>query len=65
MSYENEIDYSIHRWTLDTEKDFILIKNIYDNLYSDNKMFLFKDILEYIEKPQKFLELIHILNKKD
>lgn len=52
-NYENDTDYSMFRWTLDTEEDFLLIKTIYDHLYDENRMFLFKDILKYVlENPE-------------
>lgn len=31
--YQKDIDYSYHRWTLDTEEDFELIRRIYLHLY--------------------------------
>ena len=52
-NYENDIDYSMFRWTLDTEEDFLLIKTIYDHLYIEHSTFLFKDILKYvIDNPE-------------
>jgi len=64
-NYENDTDYSMYRWTLDTEEDFILIKKIYDNLYDKGKIFLFKDVLRYIEKNPKISKINeHIKQKK-
>jgi spore coat polysaccharide biosynthesis protein SpsF len=48
VSYENEIDYSNFRWTLDTEEDLELIEIIYNNLYNENKMFYFEDVLKFV-----------------
>lgn len=33
-SVQNEVDYSKYRWTVDTEEDFQLIKNIIEKLFS-------------------------------
>jgi spore coat polysaccharide biosynthesis protein SpsF len=38
------------RWTIDTEKDYSMAKKIYDNLYNESKIFLFKDIMSFISK---------------
>lgn len=49
-NYSFNKDYSNLRWTLDTQEDFELIKEIYADLYNQNKIFLFDDILALIEK---------------
>jgi len=49
-NYANETDLSSYRWTVDTFEDFRLIEEIYKNLYQKDKIFLFKDILQLIEK---------------
>ncbi|RXM78527.1 acylneuraminate cytidylyltransferase [Clostridium tetani] len=48
--YKNDIDYSKYRWTLDTKEDFQVIKKIYENLYTGNKMFDFNSILKFISE---------------
>lgn len=54
--YKNDIDYSLHRWTLDTAEDWELIKEIYNNLYKGKHDFYLKDILAlFDEKPELFL----------
>lgn len=45
-NFENEKDFSFYRWTVDTQEDFELIKRIYDSLYTDEKLFLFNDVLK-------------------
>ena len=47
-SYENDKDYSEFRWTLDTEEDLKLIEIIYSNLYDENKLFYFEDVLKFV-----------------
>lgn len=63
--YKNDIDYSKHRWTLDTEEDFRLITNIYEELYRGKHDFYFKDIIELFERmPELFNINEHIEQKK-
>lgn len=51
-SYKGDKDLSDLRWTLDEEEDFQLIKEIYEQLYYETKMFSTKDILSLLEnKP--------------
>lgn len=45
------LDYSFtHRWTLDYEEDYILIRAIYQELYHKNPNFGIDDILDLLEK---------------
>ncbi|MCS6131034.1 acylneuraminate cytidylyltransferase [Clostridium botulinum] len=49
--YENNIDYSHLRWTLDTSEDLELINRIYHYLYNDkSNNFNMNDILKLYEK---------------
>lgn len=48
--YKNNNDYSNLRWTLDTEEDLTLIKDIYNYLYKTNEKFLMDDILDLYNK---------------
>ncbi len=53
VSWLPNLDYSFsHRWTLDYEEDYILIRAIYQELYPKKPDFGFDDILELLEnKP--------------
>lgn len=63
--YKNKTDESRHRWTLDTEQDFKLIKAIYSNLYKGKHDFYLEEILNlFIEKPGLFDINKHIEQKK-
>lgn len=63
--YKNETDYSNYRWTLDTEEDLKLISIIYNNLYKENKLFDFNDILKFINKNPYVVNINeHIKQKK-
>ncbi len=58
-------DYSFHRWTLDTEEDYTLIRKIYEKLWPNNAEFSFKDILDLFEKEPELFEInSHIEQKK-
>lgn len=59
--YKNKKDDSKHRWTLDTEEDFILIKEIYKELYKGKHDFYLKEILSLFQsRPQLFNINSHI-----
>ena len=51
--WETGLDYSMsHRWTIDYKEDYLLIKNVYDELYNKNHVFSLEDILILLkEKP--------------
>lgn len=49
-NFENSKDLSGLRWTLDEEKDFEFIKEIYKRLYLKDKLFVTQDILDILEK---------------
>jgi len=49
-SFENPTDLSAKRWTLDEEKDFIVIKNILEALYPKNPLFTMDDVLKYLSE---------------
>ena len=57
FSYENNIDLSNFRWTVDNKEDFIFITKIYENLYEKNPNFKTADILKLIEEQPDLLQL--------
>ncbi|MGE7836040.1 cytidylyltransferase domain-containing protein [Viridibacillus arvi] len=64
-SIKNNIDYSKHRWTVDTMEDFHLIKLIIENLYINNPLFTLEDIIELLRKHPEWCEInSHIEQKK-
>lgn len=52
--WETGFDYSMsHRFTIDYEKDYNFIKQVYDELYPINNKFTLQDILDLLErKPE-------------
>ena len=50
LNVDNETDLSNLRWTVDYPEDYDLIKQIYEGLYKDDKVFVMNDILELLDK---------------
>jgi spore coat polysaccharide biosynthesis protein SpsF len=62
--FTNEVDYSFHRWTVDTKEDYELIHKIYSELYQPGKLFLFKDILDLFERKPELLSINQNIKQK-
>ena len=45
------------RWTVDTQRDFEMIKQIYHALYREDKVFLRNDVLKYLEENHDIEEI--------
>ncbi|MFZ7133083.1 MAG: cytidylyltransferase domain-containing protein [Eubacteriales bacterium] len=56
-SYKGDKDLSNLRWTLDEEEDFQLIKEVYEELYNENKMFSTKNILSLLENKPSLISI--------
>ena len=65
-NYLNKIDYSSHRWTLDTPEDYEMIKMIYEGLNdcSSHTIILFQDIIEYLELYPEIALINSNINQK-
>ncbi len=51
VEWESGLDYSMsHRFTIDYEKDYNFIKQVYDELYPINNKFTLKDILDLLDR---------------
>ena len=62
--YKHDIDYSIYRWTLDTDEDYKLISEIYKHLYKGQHDFNLKEILELFDKIPELYDInAHIEQK--
>ena len=65
LSFENKEDYSEYRVTLDTIEDFIVIKNIFENLYYKNPYFKLNDVVQYLNDNLHIVDINkHIEQKK-
>ncbi|RDE29630.1 cytidylyltransferase domain-containing protein [Parageobacillus thermoglucosidasius] len=61
----NEKDESKHRWTVDTEEDFLLIKNILETLYPINPLFTLEDVILILRDKPEWVQInAHIEQKK-
>lgn len=63
--YNNSVNYSRFRWTLDTEEDWELISTIYQYLYDGKHDFYFKEILDLMQQHPELEEINkHVEQKK-
>lgn len=63
-SFENKTDYSYHRWTLDTEDDWILIQRIH-SLIKDQDNYSWSKILNIVNKNRSLQEInAHVRQKE-
>lgn len=62
---KNPSDYSMHRWTLDTEEDFELIKEIYRFLYKGKHNFYLSNILKLFEQHPKLIKINEHIEQKN
>lgn len=53
------------RWTVDYLEDFEFVKAIYENLYDDGRIFLMKDILEFLKERKDIKKINHHLIEKN
>lgn len=62
--YKNDIDYSKHRWTLDTEEDSELINKIYEELYNGKHDFYLEEILELFKRQPDLFNINKYIEQK-
>lgn len=61
----NTINLSHHRWTVDTEADFELVKRILETLYPMKPKFTMNDIIELLDENPSWVNInAHIEQKK-
>lgn len=64
-NYYNSNKYQNYRLTLDTYEDYLVIKNIYDNIYKEDRMFFYEDIISYLNQYPEIANINqHIKQKK-
>lgn len=56
-SYQNDIDLSHLRWTVDEPEDFELIRRIYEALYPHNPAFTTADVLALLSRQPDLVDL--------
>lgn len=62
--YKNDVDYSHHRWTVDTIEDFELVNIIYSKLYRQKANFSFGDILHLFEEEPELIKINQDIRQK-
>ncbi|UCF31671.1 MAG: UDP-2,4-diacetamido-2,4,6-trideoxy-beta-L-altropyranose hydrolase [bacterium] len=64
-NYRSDTDLSEHRWTLDVEDDFTLIKEIYGSLFEEGEVFTTDDVVRLLRKRPELIQInTHVLQKK-
>jgi spore coat polysaccharide biosynthesis protein SpsF len=63
-NYASGIDFSFHRWTVDTAEDYQLINKIYVELYQPDKLFLLEDILHLFERKPELISVNQNVKQK-
>ncbi len=56
-SYTCDIDHSDMRWTVDEEKDFQFVTQVYQSLYCHNPLFTSKDIFTLLEQQPELSKI--------
>ncbi len=64
FSVKYKKDESSHRWTVDTEEDFILIKTILEELYPQKPDFTMEDCLELMVKRPELIKINQHVQQK-
>ena len=64
-SYRQPEDWSHHRWTLDTEDDWRLIRAVYEALYHEGRIFMTREVVDLLEARSDLMALnSHVEQKK-
>jgi spore coat polysaccharide biosynthesis protein SpsF len=65
FNFTNKTDQSFFRWTLDTPEDYQLIKEIYDSLYNESKIFTTDEVISLFHRRPELIDINkHIEQKK-
>ncbi len=64
-SIESDTNYGEKRWTLDTEDDYMFIKEIYNRLYKKNALFVMEDVLKLLEQEPEIEHINHHINRNE
>lgn len=56
LAVKREIDYSHHRWTLDTEEDLAFIRAVYERMDNAGR-FSWREVLALLEREPELVEL--------
>lgn len=62
---KNNVDYSDLRWTLDEKEDYVLINEIYENLYDTNEFFNMDDVLKLLEVHPELKDINSFIKRNE
>lgn len=62
---EYKDDLSNLRWTVDEPEDFLLVKQIYEQLYDENNIFLMEDILKLLNSDSALFEINNMYERNE
>lgn len=65
LNISNDKDFSHHRWTVDTDVDFILIKKIIEALYPQLPEFTLEDTLQLLDKFPEWQSINNHIQQKE
>jgi len=57
LTVENDVDLSKMRWTIDHERDFELVTEIFKGLYVENEVFHMRDVLKFLREHPQLAEM--------
>lgn len=65
VNFNNEVDLSAKRWTLDERKDFEFIKTILEALYPVKPEFKMEDVLEFLKNNPRVEKINQGINRNE
>lgn len=64
-NFNGAVDYSHHRWTVDTPEDFALIKLVLQELYPIKINFTWLDVLDLLNEHPEWVEINAAIKQKE
>ena len=64
-NYSNENNLSNLRWTIDTELDYEMTKQVYELIYKENEIFFMDDILDCLHKYPEISRINQTVTRSD
>ena len=64
-NFINDKDLSYHRWCVDTPEDLKLVEEIYNELYSPEKLFVFDEVLKLFNLRPELIEINRDVRQKN